>query len=263
MHVVCLVEDVLDFVLESSRAHLTFTYLSSGPIASMFWLDEALCSDLYLDGIITVVDSKFCLKQINKNAHDAPTQREFSNQIALADVIIMNKVDLVDKETLQKCKACVRSMNSSASLIETSHGKVSLDAILDLHAYDTGHFHFDNENNVNGNHGNSGTHLNESISTHTFEFKGTFNELSFECALEKLLWTSEEEIGNERPQVLRLKGIVNFTEQPNISYQLQAVYDMFDKYKLPNRERTSKIIVIGQHLCKRTINQLFSDILVT
>lgn len=203
-----------------------------------------------MDGIITVVDSKFC--HIN-NTSTTPTHKEFSAQIALADVIVMNKIDLIDQQSLTKSLDCIRSINSSALLIKTSHGKVSLDSILDLHAYDTGHFHFENQNR------NGTTHLDQSISTHTFEFKGTFNEQCFDRILEELLWLEQ---GTDREaHVLRLKGIVNFTEYPNYSFQIQAVYDMFDKYKLPTREESNKIIVIGQHLCTEKIDELFSKIL--
>ncbi|WAR23132.1 CBWD1-like protein [Mya arenaria] len=41
-----------------------------GPIASIFWLDEELCSDLYLDGIITMIDAKYCWKYLGEKKED-------------------------------------------------------------------------------------------------------------------------------------------------------------------------------------------------
>lgn len=65
------------------------------PVAAMFWMDEELGSDLYLDGVITVVDSKFGLDQIRAKKPDSSLINEAVKQVALADVIVLNKIDLV------------------------------------------------------------------------------------------------------------------------------------------------------------------------
>ena len=221
----------------------------------MFWLDEALCSDLYLDGVVTVVDCKFCCKQItHENEEKQNTHFEFSNQIALADVVLLNKIDLVDKKTLEESLERVKTINSSAQLYETSYGNVELDKILDLHAYDTGALTFNRSSNVKG-------HLASSITTCTFYFDGILNEDDLDRVLENILWTNDEtDSGDNKQRILRLKGIVNLDIDSSASYQIQAVYDIFDKYKLPNREDTNKIIVIGHHLNHDLIKKQFNDI---
>eukprot|EP00111_Clytia_hemisphaerica_P010324 TCONS_00030201-protein len=113
------------------------------PIASSFWLDDALCSDLYLDGIITVVDSKFCAKQITNENKEASTNYEFCNQIALADVILLNKIDLINDNVIEDSLKRVKGINATAKIHKTSYGKVDLNEILDLHAYDTGKVNFE------------------------------------------------------------------------------------------------------------------------
>lgn len=105
-----------------------------GPIASLFWLDSDLCSDVTLDGIITIVDSKYGLKQITEEKSDIPIN-EAVRQIALGDIIIVNKEDLVPPEELSHLKTQIKSINSQADLITTSHGRVDLDAVLDLKLY--------------------------------------------------------------------------------------------------------------------------------
>merc|ERR1712168_557528 len=65
-----------------------------GPIASIFWLDDELGSDIYLDGIVTVIDAKNCLKQIDQPAEEGSVNAAVK-QVALADVLLLNKIDMV------------------------------------------------------------------------------------------------------------------------------------------------------------------------
>ncbi|XP_041601022.1 COBW domain-containing protein 2 isoform X5 [Vulpes lagopus] len=92
-----------------------------GAVASMFWVDAELGVDIYLDGIITVVDSKYGLKHLEEEKPDGLIN-EASRQVALADIIIINKTDLVSEEDLSKLRAAIR---------------VDLSNVLDLHAFDS------------------------------------------------------------------------------------------------------------------------------
>merc|ERR1719348_1040585 len=79
-----------------------------GPVASIFWLDEELGSDLYLDGIVTLVDAVYCQAQINESRPDGAVN-ETLQQIATADVIIMNKLDLVTIAELEAVETTIKS----------------------------------------------------------------------------------------------------------------------------------------------------------
>ena len=70
-------------------------------MASIFWLDDELGSEIYLDGIVTVIDAKNCLKQLDEVVDDN-TVNAAVKQVALADVILLNKVDLVPTWVTQK-----------------------------------------------------------------------------------------------------------------------------------------------------------------
>lgn len=78
-----------------------------GPIASMFWLDEALCSEIFLDGIVTMVDAKYALQQLIAKKEDG-TINEAVRQVAFADRIIVNKTDLVTSEQLAELGDAIR-----------------------------------------------------------------------------------------------------------------------------------------------------------
>ncbi|EGW03963.1 COBW domain-containing protein 1 [Cricetulus griseus] len=107
-----------------------------GAVASMFWVDAELGSDIYLDGIITVVDSKYGLKHLTEEKPNGLVN-EATRQVALADMILINKTDLVSEEELNKLAATIRSINGLGKILETQRSRVHLSNILDLHAYDT------------------------------------------------------------------------------------------------------------------------------
>ena len=96
-----------------------------------------------MDGIITVVDAKYGMEHFQdpnlvvKNVEDNADSLEMNTavkQIALADMILLNKVDMVSIEKKDSIVEVAKGINSSATLIETKYSKVDLDYILDLHA---------------------------------------------------------------------------------------------------------------------------------
>ena len=115
--------------------------------ASIFWLDEELGSDIYLDGIVTVTDAKYGLEQLNdpnlvedkenteeEESSDLPTNTA-KKQIALADLILLNKLDMVSEEQKVNVKRALEAVNASAPIIETKFSQIPLDKILDMNAY--------------------------------------------------------------------------------------------------------------------------------
>ncbi|KAK7604980.1 hypothetical protein V9T40_006166 [Parthenolecanium corni] len=112
-----------------------------GPIANMFWIDSELESDVYLDGVITVVDSKYGLKQFEESPSDTDVNVQMSSvnafvkQIALADLILMNKVDLAPENDRLRLETQIRLINNIADIVPTSKCRIDLNRILDLRAY--------------------------------------------------------------------------------------------------------------------------------
>jgi G3E family GTPase len=139
-----------------------------GNIAPVFWMDEGLGSSIYLDGIVTLVDAKNILHLLDEPApeekaeshnadHDhgsGPVLSMAHMQISHADVIILNKADLVSAQELEAVKDRISSINSVAKIHETDHSRTPQieGMVLDLHAYDhladldfskKGHSHID------------------------------------------------------------------------------------------------------------------------
>lgn len=134
-----------------------------GNLAPLFWVDEGLASTIYLDGIVTLVDAKNILKSLDDPAgkvdgheesdHHGPVMTTAHVQISHADVIVINKTDLVTAQELQAVQDRIRSINGLAKLHLTKESAVpQLEGfLLDLHAYENvveldntkGHSHLD------------------------------------------------------------------------------------------------------------------------
>lgn len=117
-----------------------------GNLAPLFWVDDGLGSSIYLDGIVTLVDAKNIVRTLNEisaphtrdGTHNTPTVTTAHLQISHADVVVINKSDLVTAAELSTVIARVKAINGLAKIHVTQHGKVPrLEGfLLDLHAYD-------------------------------------------------------------------------------------------------------------------------------
>jgi G3E family GTPase len=136
-----------------------------GNIAPLFWVDEGLGSTIYLDGIVTLIDAKNILKSLDEpvkdtvqndehGGHEGPLLTTAHLQISHADVIVINKSDLVSEAELLAVRERVEAINGLARIHVTQQGQVPrLEGfLLDLHAYDSvgaldvsekGHSHLD------------------------------------------------------------------------------------------------------------------------
>src|SRR5438309_7776349 len=99
------------------------------PVAQTFFVDADVQEAARLDAVVTVADAKWLLDRLK----DAP---EAKNQIAFADVIILNKTDLVGKDELEEVEARIRAINPYAKLHKTVNCAVALEAVLGRNAFD-------------------------------------------------------------------------------------------------------------------------------
>jgi G3E family GTPase len=140
-----------------------------GNLAPLFWMDDGLGSTIYLDGIVTLVDAKNIIRSLDDpmgkvEGHEdsdghGPVMTTAHVQISYADVVVINKSDLVSELELQAVRDRVASINGLAKIFVTSRSVVpDLEGfVLDLHAYDRvenldrpalGHSHLDKVRNV-------------------------------------------------------------------------------------------------------------------
>jgi G3E family GTPase len=96
-----------------------------GPVAQTFFVDDEMQSKLQLDGIVTLVDARHIVQHLD----DAPEAQE---QVAFADVIILNKTDLASEEDLQALEGRIRQINAAARIHRAQHAQIDLDHVLNV-----------------------------------------------------------------------------------------------------------------------------------
>jgi G3E family GTPase len=100
-----------------------------GPVAQTFFVDDDVRADLALDGIVTVVDARHVEQHIDDSD-------EVRSQIAFADVILLNKIDLVPPERLEAVEARVRAMNGHARVRRVMMAATPMSEVLDIGGFD-------------------------------------------------------------------------------------------------------------------------------
>ncbi|DAZ92649.1 TPA: hypothetical protein N0F65_004354 [Lagenidium giganteum] len=217
-----------------------------GKVASIFWVDDELEGNLYLDGIVTLVDAprvQFLL------AH-ADTTREATAQIAYADRLLLNKRDLVaDAAAQQQIEDQVRALNGLADVRWTEQAAIDLDNILHIKAFTTQRA---GDAAAADGHTHSG-----GVETTCVTVKDQRLDLDrLERWLGELLWEQGE--GDSQQHIFRVKGVLAMygSEKKHI---LQAVHELFEVYASDDAWEagassvSSRVVFIGVHLDKQAL----------
>jgi G3E family GTPase len=226
------------------------------PVAQTFFVDEDVSSKAKLDAVVTVADAKWLADRLR----DAP---EAKNQIAFADVIVLNKMDLVSPAELREVEARIRAINPYAKLHHAQRCNVAIDAVLERNAFDLDrimdiepdfleagddhhhhdHGHGDHHHHAHG-HGGLKHYHDEHMQSVSVRLPGDVDPDKFMPWINALTQ-------KEGPNILRCKGIVAFSGDPK-RFVFQGVHMMLDGE--PQREwkegekRESKVVFIGRDL---------------
>ena len=237
------------------------------PVAQTFFVDEDVQKNARLDAVVTVADAKW----LSDRLKDAP---EAKNQIAFADVIVLNKTDLVSKGELAEVEARIRGINPYAKLHRTERCKVTLsdvlergafdlDRILDIEpdfleadAHDHDHHHHGHDHHDHG-HGLKHYH-DEEMQSLALRTDKPLDPLKFMPWLQNLVAT-------EGQNILRSKGILAFAGDDD-RYVFQGVHMMLEgdhqrKWR-DDESRESRLIFIGRELPEEAIREGFEGCIV-
>ncbi len=116
--------DKFDYVLVETTG-----LADPGPVAQTFFMDDEIRAEFSLDGIVTLVDAAHIEQQLGRSD-------ESTEQIAFADVLVLNKTDLVNDEALDMLEVRLRDMNQMARFVRCERANVSIDTVLNLNAFD-------------------------------------------------------------------------------------------------------------------------------
>ncbi|MCK5189127.1 MAG: GTP-binding protein [Methylococcales bacterium] len=99
-----------------------------GPVIQSFMVDDRMQSKLMIDAVVTTVDCRHIWQQLE--SHEA------QEQIAFADIVILNKIDLVDSSEIERIYKKVCQMNRFVQIYQVEQCNVNLDDILSVGAFD-------------------------------------------------------------------------------------------------------------------------------
>ena len=199
------------------------------PVVQSFFVDEDLKDRLRLDAVITLVDAKHIWDRLDDSA-------EAREQIAYADVVLLNKTDLATPEDVDRLEGRVREMNAFAAIHRTRNAKIDLSKVLDLGSFDLSRLE-GRERPEESTHASG-------ITSVALREKGPFDGKKFNAWLGKLLMS-------RGPDIFRLKGIIEIAGETR-RVVFQAVHMQFegrpDRPWRDGENRTCTLVVIGRNL---------------
>ena len=116
--------DKFDYVLVETTG-----LADPGPVAQTFFVDDEIREEFMLDGIVTLVDAAHINQQLGRSD-------ESTEQIAFADVVVLNKTDLVETDGVETLESRLREMNCMAKIVRSQMADVPVDTVLNLKAFD-------------------------------------------------------------------------------------------------------------------------------
>jgi G3E family GTPase len=233
------------------------------PVAQTFFMDENVGAKTKLDAVVTVADAKWLTERLK----DAP---EAKNQIAFADVILINKTDLVTPDELGELEGRIRALNPYAKLHRTQRSAIALNEVLGRNAFDLDrildiepafltaddhdHHHGHDDGHDHHHHGHGLKHYHdEDMQSVSFKSEKPLDPDKF------FPWV-QDLVATEGPNILRSKGILSFKDDPE-RFVFQGVHMILDgDHQRPwkeDEERLSRIVFIGRNLPVDKIRQGF------
>lgn len=290
-----LVEQILDIVRQNKFDHIVIE--ASGicepiPIAQTISMINDMCNDdvCYLDSILTITDALRLAREFNcgnslksDNIDDDDLEKLIIEQLEFCNIVVLNKVDEIEKEELKEVKAVIRSIQPKAKLIETNYSKIDLEEVFDTKLFD-----FEDAAmsagwiealNNEEEHDESGEVLEYGINTFIYYRREPFNRKLFYEFLDTV-WDRS---------IIRVKGVVYFTDELNMAYMFESAGnsknlvatgpwisdmskeeqqallianpDIMDDWDDEYGDKMNKIVFIGKNMDKENIIKKFDSFL--
>jgi G3E family GTPase len=234
------------------------------PVAQTFFVDADVQNSARLDAVVTVADAKWLAERLK----DAP---EAKSQIAFADVIILNKTDLVGAEELREVEARIRAINPYAKLHEAVKCAVPISEVLGRNAFDLDRIleiepqfleveeepDHDHRRDHGSHDGHPNDHAHEEHGAHGLkhyhdeEMQSVALTIEGDVDPDKFMPWINHYIQTEGPSILRSKGILAFKAEPR-RFVFQGVHMILDgdlqRDWGPGEKRVSRVVFIGRNL---------------
>jgi G3E family GTPase len=237
------------------------------PVAQTFFMDDDVRSKTKLDAVVALVDAKHLPLRL-KDSHEA------EDQIAFADVVVLNKTDLVSEEELAQVEATVRAINPSARIHRTQRSGVELAEVLNRGAFDLKralendpHFldaddhdhHHDHDHDHHDHDGHDHHHHHHASDIHDVTVQ-SISLRAGEMDPKKFFPWIEKTTQIDGPSILRLKGIIALKDDPE-RYVVQGVHMILEgdhqRAWKDNEARESRLVFIGRDLDAERLKRTF------
>jgi G3E family GTPase len=213
------------------------------PVAQTFFVDEDVRSNAKLDAIVTVADAKRLFGALDES-HEA------QEQIAFADVVLLNKTDLVFSGELEQVRGRIRAINPSAAIRETQRCEIELSELLGRDAFNLARVLAVEPDFLEGDHDHE---HDDRVSSLSLTSERPLDPQKF------MPWIQEitQVFGRE---ILRMKGILAFPNDPD-RFVVQGVHMLLegDRQRAwrPGEARASRLVFIGRDLPKDALRAGF------
>ncbi|KAM6556514.1 hypothetical protein CsatB_003533 [Cannabis sativa] len=245
-----------------------------GPVIETFCTDELVSQHVKLDGVVTLVDSKHAMQHLNE-IKPRFVVNEAVEQIAYADRIILNKIDLVTEAELETLTKRIKHINGMAQMELAKFGSVDMDFVLGVGGYDldridsevqvdkscsTTHQHeTGKECNNHHHHHHHHNHVHDSaVTSVAIVSEGTLDIDEVDDWLERLI----EEKGED---LYRMKGVLSIKESDQ-RYVFQGVHSILDGCPgstwEDDEKRINKLVFIGRNLDETALRRGFKGCLL-
>ncbi len=216
------------------------------PVIQTFFVDEDMRDKISLDAVVTVVDAKHIWQHWDAD--------EAQEQIAFADVILINKTDLVTPEQLEDLEKRIRAMNAMAKIYRTRNSELEMDALLGVKAFDLNRALEIDPQFL----GEDAHQHDETVGSIAIVESGALDG-------EKLNNWLGELLRNQGQDIFRMKGILNIAGE-NQRFVFQGVHMLFDgkpdRDWKPEETRKNELVFIGRNLDEAKLKEDFRACLV-
>ncbi|WP_454851774.1 CobW family GTP-binding protein [Rhizobium binxianense] len=243
------------------------------PVAQTFFMDDDVRSKTELDAVVALVDAKHLPLRLKDS-------REAEDQIAFADVVVINKTDLVTPEELAVIEDIVRAINPAARVYKTSRSGVDLARVLDQGAFnleralendphflehghddhvcgpdcDHDHHHHDHDHDHHHHHHHGEMSAIHDVTVQSVSLRGgEMNPERFFPWIQKITQT-------QGPNILRLKGIIAFKDDAE-RYVVQGVHMIIEgDHQRPwkdGEKHETRLVFIGRDLDRAKLEESF------
>jgi G3E family GTPase len=216
------------------------------PVIQTFFMDDEVKALVRLDAVVTVVDAKHVALHWEAE--------EVQEQIAFADVILLNKTDLVTPEALTQLAQRIRAMNALCQIHHTQNAVVEMDAILGVKAFDLQRALAIDPDFL----GEEAHEHDAAVGSVAIVTPGAADGAKLQTWIAELLRTQGTDI-------FRMKGILNI-QGDDRRYVFQGVHMMFDgspdRAWFDRETRQNQLVFIGRNLDQIQLRQGFQACLV-